>query len=323
MVDGRAIRAKPLVRRRYPSTLERYAQLSRGLRGYVSTQFGAGYEYIPDNTLEISRGSQRVENLLFRAPRAVSNGFTLLGVGSNWTLRNVRLTNGFPLRLHNTQASVRLINVSAKTGQWVRDIQWAELYGCRTSEFWSVEMASRRALQELLAAAVDVREMERQSLDIADFLATYRQRHVLLLGDFGAGADRLTALETELRTLGYLPIRADRIPDIREYDLRQKIQLLMLSCRFVVIEDSTAAGQLSEIPLVEASRIVTLVLRSHGRSSSWMTAGLSQSSNVMREYEYDTDSLTAVMRDGTKWAETQLEDRGRKFDEMFPWRKPS
>ena len=45
------------------------------IKGYVSTQFGTAIEYIPsDSTLiEIVRGSQRAEDLLFGAPKKIRN----------------------------------------------------------------------------------------------------------------------------------------------------------------------------------------------------------------------------------------------------------
>lgn len=114
-------------------------------------------------------------------------------------------------------------SLRAAAGQWRRDIEWTELYGNRTAEFWSQVAATRRALEEVLTAVVDVREMERRNLDLCHFPTQFRQGHVLLLGDFRKGRDRLLALAHELELLGYLPILADDIPDIREHDLRQKI----------------------------------------------------------------------------------------------------
>ncbi|MCA1709863.1 MAG: hypothetical protein LC808_43910, partial [Actinobacteria bacterium] len=231
--------------------------------------------------------------------------------GSTTSIGRLTLEGAFPVRLATQDGSVKLWEMRAKSGNWVRDVEWAELFGNRSADFWSVGMATRRALEEVLEAVVDTREMERRQLDLADFLDRFRQRRVLLLGDFGKGRDRLSKIGAALEQLGYLPVYADEIPDVREHDLRQKVLLLALACRFTVIEDSTPAGQLAEVPLVEMARSIAVVLRQRGSRASWMTEGTSQTSSVVQETEYDEDTLAQVISDGAQWAEAQLERLGR------------
>lgn len=305
------------------SALARAERLSDGVIGYISTQFGAGFEYVSDAGVAIRKGSRRVEDLLFDAPASIRKSGPMMSIGgSNCGIGRLTLEGAFPVRLTEENASVRLWEMRAKAGHWVRDVEWAELFGSRTDSFWSVEMATHRALEEILGAVVDAREMERRQLDLGEFLDRFRQRRVLLLGDFQTGRDRLAEVGTELEQLGYLPIFADDIPDVREHDLRQKVLLLALTCRFIVIEDSSPAGQLAEVPIVEMARAVAIVLRRRGSHSSWMTVGPSHTSSVIQEVEYDDTSLRTVISDGTQWAETQLERLGRTFDERLPWRHP-
>jgi hypothetical protein len=236
------------------SRLARFSQLSRGYLGYVSTQFGAGFEYIDEPGLKVIRGSSRIEDLVFDAPRALRGTGPMFKIGGSalFSLSDLTLDGGFPVRLVSERASVRLLRMRARAGYWVRNVEWVEMFGDRSSKFWSVEMATRRALEELLTSAVDVREMERRDLDLGTYLQRYRQHHVLLLGDFHGGRERLTGLGSEIDKMGYVPILADQIPDISEQSLRQKILGLLLACRFVIVEDSTAAGQLNELALLPA-----------------------------------------------------------------------
>ena len=304
--------------------LARITQLSRGVVGYISTQFGAGYEYLGSGgQLVIKKGSRRVEDLLFDAPRSVRRSGPMIAIGGPKSgIGELTLEGAFPVRLSTEESSVTLRGLRAKVGSWVRDVDYAELFGNRSSEFWSRETATRQALEEVLAAVVDAREMERRQLDLGDFLKRFRQRRVLLLGDFKDGRVRLERLAGELERLGYLPLFADDIPDLREQDLRQKIMLLALACRFVLIEDSTKAGQLTEVPLVEFVRQVTIILRVSGARSSFMTAGVSQTSAVTLEKEYDDGTVEAVVAESVRWAEDQLERLGEVFDEQLPWRQP-
>ena len=302
--------------------LARFSQLSRGCLGYVSTQFGAGYEYIDRPGVHITRGSSRIEDLLFEAPKALrSVGPMCKILNASWTLAYLTLEGAFPLRLVGDDSSVRLIRIRAKTGRWVHDIEWAEIFGCRSSQFWSAEMATRRALEELLVGTVDVREMERRSLDLGSFLSRYRQQHVLVLGNFRSGRDQLTTLRSHLDDLGYIPVLADEIPDIREQSLKQKILSLLIACRFIVVEDSTPAGQLFELSYADIAKVVTVVLRQSGQHSSWMTDGISTGSSVIREFEYDRENIQAVMEEAVQWAEGQIRELGTKFDEKYPWRQ--
>lgn len=301
-------------------SLARVPRLSDGITGYISTQFGAGFEYVRDGGLTIRTGSRRIEELFFDAPARVRKSTAMFIVGAGCGISGATLEGGFPVRLNGEQASVKLADIRAKVGPWVREVEWAEMYGDRSATFWSVEMAAERAMGEILQAVVDAREMERRHLDLGAFLSRFRQRRILLLGDFRAGRDRLSAIAKVLEKLGYLPIFADEIPDVREHDLRQKISLLALSCRFVVIEDSTPAGQLTELPLVEASRVVAVVLRLVGSRSSWMTDQVSQTSSVIKEDEYEDATLEDAITKAVSWAEVQLERLGRTLDERFPWR---
>lgn len=305
-------------------SLARSRWLSAGIVGYISTQFGAGFEYVTKSGIVIRKGSRRIEDLIFDAPSAVRQTGPMIGIGgANSGISLLTLKGAFPVRLTSKEASVKLVEMRAKAGRWERVVEWAELYGNRTSEFWSLENGVRRALEEVLVAVVDARQMERRQLDLGDFLSRFRERRVLLLGDFANERERLNSLSAEVEKLGYLPILADEIPDIREQDLRQKILMLSLACRFVIVEDSVPAGQLTEVPLVELSRSVMLVLRRTGLRSSWMTEGMSASSSVVLEREYDDDNFAQVLTEGVAWAEEQIQRLGRHFDERLPWRAHS
>jgi hypothetical protein len=303
------------------SSLARERWLSSGIVGYISTQFGAGFEYVTKSGIVIRKGSGRIEDLVFEAPAAVRRTGPMIGIGgADCGVAAMTIDGAFPVRLTSGEASVKLVELRAKAGRWERTVEWAELYGNRTAEFWSIGNGVRRALEEVLVAVVDARQMERRQLDLGDFLTRFRERRVLLLGDFANGRERLNSLSLELEKLGYLPILADEIPDIREHDLRQKILMLSLACRFVIVEDSVPAGQLTEIPLVELSRSVVLVLRHTGFHSSWMTEGTSATSSVIREREYDDGTVTEVLAEGAAWAEEQIDRLGRHFDDRLPWR---
>lgn len=305
------------------SELGRYPWMSTGMIGYVSTQFGAGYEYAgSEGDLEIRRGSRRVEELLFDAPPAVRRGPAMISIGGrSCGISHLTLDGAFPVRLTTTESSVTLQDMRAVIGPWTRDVDYAELFGDRTSAFWSLEAATGRALNEVLTAVVDAHEMDRRGLDIEAYLDRFKQKKVLLLGDFSGGRDRLDAIARSLERLGYLPVFADDIPDVQSHDLSQKIMMLALTSRFVLVDDSSKSGQLTEIALLQQVRPVTVILRASGTTSSFMARGGSITSSVVLEKEYQPSTIDSVVTESVQWAEQRLGDLGRELDELYPWRR--
>lgn len=61
----------------------RYNYISRGLIAYISTQYGAGYEYDATTTgISMVKGSARVEDLFFGAPSALRRSPPLITVAA-------------------------------------------------------------------------------------------------------------------------------------------------------------------------------------------------------------------------------------------------
>jgi hypothetical protein len=54
-----------------------------------------------------------------------------------------------------------------------------------------------------------------------------------------------------------------------------------------------------------------------------MTQGVSATSNVILEREYDDGNAGQVLGEGVAWAEQQIERLGRHFDDQLPWRTQS
>src|SRR2546425_3371901 len=135
------------------SSLLRYSLIKGGTVGYVSTQFGAGYEYVgaDEQNIDVRVSSARIEDFFTGAPNRIRRlqPMLLLG-GKNTTIGGLTLAGGFPFRLTSIDASVRLIDVQFKALDWTRIVTFAELYGNRTVDFWSENNAINRAKDEIL-----------------------------------------------------------------------------------------------------------------------------------------------------------------------------
>ena len=299
--------------------------LPAAITGYISTQFGVAIEYEPsENTsIQIYRGSARVEDLLVQAPRAIRKTGPVIEIaGHHISFYDCPISGAFPFRLTNQEASVIFSNASFTVGNWKRSVHYAEVFGNRLSNNWSAEEAIKRSKDEILAALVDINNAERKRLSITDYINTFKEKMVLLLGDYDEnGIKRLERIKNSLIEKGYEPILVKDIPDNPYQDLRQKVSAVGHIARFVIVDDSSKSGHLAELQLCEQNNWVTVVLRAGDKGSSWMTAGIAKFSNVILEHPYDPDAPKTAVDFGCTWAENKLDELERAFDTLYPWRK--
>jgi hypothetical protein len=171
-----------------------------------------------------------------------------------------------------------------------------------------------------LIAVADLQMAARTGLDLGRFLNEHRDKRVLVCGDFGdEGRRRLDAICDALTAVGYEPLLLETVTDVLEFDLRQKLNVVAAACRFVVIDDSSPAGQIAEVVHADAGAWITLVLRKEGSRSSMMTVGVEATSTVLREIEYSDEDLPVVMAEGVAWAEERLDDLKERRGSDYPW----
>jgi hypothetical protein len=237
--------------------------------GYISTQFGTAIEWHPaaHTRIETNRGSARVEDLLVQAPPYLrARGPMLLIAGVNTAVKSLTLEGGFPFRLGSRDASVFIQDVRFRAGQWSRSVTYAELLGDRRAETWSREKAVTRAKDEVLAALSDLKQSEEQDVSVVDYISTFKKRTVLLLGDYDSeGLLRLSEIAALLQGLNYEPLLIKDVPDIPTYSLPQKLVAIGAVARFVVIDDSSKSGHLTEVEICKNNDWVTILLRAGGQ----------------------------------------------------------
>lgn len=302
--------------------LFRYSLLSVPITGYVSTQLGAGYEYgVGDTGIAVRRGSRRIEELFVGGPPWLSRLGPMLAIGaSNVGIVGLTLSGGFPFRFTDEGADAYFSRVRFEANTWSRDVLYAHLFANRRAQFWSQAEAIRRAKDEVLAASFDLHQSAARNVDLGTYLQTFKQRTVLVLGDFNHGGDRLDAIKASLTRAGYQGVLLSEIPEEPSYDLRQKFQAVAPVCRFLVFEDSTPAGQIAEMILAEALRSITIVLREGKRKSTFMTQGMGLTSKVVREWSYDANNLDSVIAEAVEWAESLVIELAKGRESTYPWR---
>jgi len=306
--------------------LLRYPLLPAPIKGYVSTQLGAGFEYGDPGASQITveRSSRRIERLFLGAPPSFFrlSGAVLLGNGNSAAFEDSRFKDVIPFGFEDENAGwVRLANVDLSHRTWHRHVRFAELFSHRTSDFWSEVEAIRRAKDEVLTVSFDLQAATAREVDISTYLASFKEKTVLVLGDFKSGRDRLSAIKAALARRSYLPIVLDEIVEEPNYDLRQKFQAVAAVCRFCVFDDSTAAGQIAEMSIADPLNIVRIILRMGQQQSTYMTRGTALTSRVVREWEYTLETLDEVVAQAATWAESTVKDLAIGREEAYPWRK--
>lgn len=152
-------------------------------------------------------------------------------------------------------------------------------------------------------------------------LSWFKQKHVLLLGDFSpAGKARLETIGLILRQRGYQVFTLDEVNESPDYDLRQKLTAAATVCRFVVVDDSSRAGQLAEIPELDHLRVISVVLRNRTCVSTFVLRPLEATSKVMKEIEYNPEDLQTATDHGIAWAEDRVEQLRVERARVLPWR---
>jgi len=307
------------------TSLLRYPLIQGGIIGYISTRFGVGIEYSgkKPSGITIINSSSRIEHFFFRAPARVrklrGSAFKIEG-GGTFTFERINVEGFFPLRFSSENTFIRLIDVQFAAQGWSRLVRYAELYGNRTADFWSEAKAISRAKDEILIALVDLKQSEKVAISISEYMRTFKQKTILILGDYSPeGRKRLTAIGESVAHLGYNPIFLDDIPDDFHYDLQQKAVAIASVSRLVIIDDSSKSGHLVEFKDIQYNRCVTIILRLEGSESSYMTHGASSYSKVIFEKTYSFENLSEILRDSVRLAEETIRELNIQTVQRYPW----
>jgi hypothetical protein len=308
----------------HASRLRHASLLPSRIVGTVSTRFGVAIEYFPAETteVEVEVGSRRIEELVLDVPARLRKRRAAIACGgrSIGEVSHTSITGFMPIRLDSEEAEVVLCQVTLADRDWHRFVHYAEFSGNRRAARWSRTEAVRRAKDEVLLGLTELRRAEARGISIDEYVRERKKNTVLLLGSYdGEGKSRLGAIANELRVLGYDPILVSEIPDHPEVNLHQKVTLLGSISRFAVVDDTSPSGHLREIEICRNHDWVTVVLKPTGRGSSFMTAGLSVHSKVIKDFASPTDDIVLPLGEAVRWAEERLGAIREELPKSYPW----
>jgi hypothetical protein len=243
--------------------------------GYVSTIHGVGYEYCAGSPgeIEVVSGSRRIEEFIFRYPRGLMEGAVSIAIllrAPRLRMISCSVENMIPVKLDSPDASATLESFELRFRGNIVRLEFAEIFADRSAEFWSREKAIERAMDEVLEAVIYVSGMQRHKMSLDDYLERFKKGHVLILGDFSeTGSSRIETIAAVLTSRGYYAFTLKDIKEVPEYDLRQKLSAVAAVCRFIVVDDSSRAGQAAEIPTGRTRKLVACSPMGRG----WLPCG--------------------------------------------------
>lgn len=144
---------------------------------------------------------------------------------------------------------------------------------------------------------------------------------VLVLGkDTGPGLARLKQIASALEGLGYYSHIIKEQPDRAGESVIQKVMRFALSSKFVLIENTEAAGHLYEIPHVtKAAECVTVVLQEDGKGATWVFEDAYGKHKHWHKIGYKEGALKSAVREAAEWAERFIREFAAKQATMLPW----
>jgi hypothetical protein len=146
---------------------------------------------------------------------------------------------------------------------------------------------------------------------------------VLVLGkDTGPGLARLKQIASALEDLGYYSYIIKEQPDKAGESVIQKVMRFALSSKFVLVENTEAAGQLYEIPHVtKAAECVTVVLQEEGKGATWMFEDAYAKHRHWHKITYKEGTLHGAVREAVAWSERFVGAFAAKQAATLPWLK--
>lgn len=144
---------------------------------------------------------------------------------------------------------------------------------------------------------------------------------VLILGkDSGKGLARLKKIASVLEGMGYYPYIIKEQPDRIGEGVIQKVLRYALSSKFIVVENSEAAGHLYELPHIsKMAECVTVILEEEGKGSTWMFQDAYGKHKHWREFQYKPETFVATIKTAVQWAEQFVKEFGQFQREALPW----
>lgn len=151
-------------------------------------------------------------------------------------------------------------------------------------------------------------------------LAAAKFTSVLILGQDTSKIQVLKDIRTYLQTDGYRGILVKDEVDIPQETNEEKVLRLAAGCRFVIVEQSTAAGQIDELQLLAPNRYAIAILHRERIQATWMQSDYDITFRGVSYFAYRPATLAKVIGSACRWAEDHLAKKEQDLAARYPWR---
>jgi hypothetical protein len=199
----------------------------------------------------------------------------------------------------------------------------------------SVHDATSRALLHMLLARAAWEQMDELILGAFPHLKAGPDLVESVTSDMKATAVLVLGKDNDEKSMGLLRSIQSRLEargraglllkdqqDIDAQGLRAKLLLNAALSRFVVVENSAPSGHLYELPLIDMTGIVVVVLQQSGKGASYMPDEAILTNAQWRRFVYQEDGFDTAVEAALDWAEQRVEEISQTNRSVRPWQDP-
>ena len=158
-------------------------------------------------------------------------------------------------------------------------------------------------------------------INILDFVPSFKQTHVLVLGQDTTEIHRLRAIQQRLKSHGFEGVVVKDITDIEIQSVEEKVNMLASLSAFVVCENSYPSGHVDELKICSLNRFVTAILQEKGRGATWMQADYPVDFSFIETFEYsNVNEIGSAVDKSVEWALKKIDERKAFFNSIYRWR---
>ncbi len=119
------------------------------------------------------------------------------------------------------------------------------------------------------------------------------------------------------RNSGVAPILVKDQKEIPAEPFLKKAQMYSLLARYVILENSYAAGQIVELDKVLADGCVVAVLQEKGKGSTWLLEEKFVQYTTVKRFWYESNTLEEAAKHAYSWCEQKIRDLGVVYSEAY------
>ena len=161
-----------------------------------------------------------------------------------------------------------------------------------------------------------------QTAFLLKLIPSFKKSVVLIIGQDTSNMDRLQIIKAELKILGYEGIIVKETEDVELQTVEEKMTTFGSLSRFVICENSIPSGHIDELKICASNRFTTIIIQEAGKGGTYMQADYSIDYTFIKQFNYNSVSdLPNIIKTGVDWAESNIEDKTIKLNDLYPWRK--